>query len=149
MTMKLYIKCMGMSRKDILEDLDNKSIELVRHLIKIVVYQDRGNLDHWSKELYGFLPSIPSLKGKNRFPDKRTILSGLWDRTQQRIHTMLTGMIKDYVYTPYDVSEDEVRDYVYRYLEWVAEELSTYGVMEGKIACASKAIELLDDYRFG
>lgn len=144
--MKLYIKCMGMSRRNIIEDLDNKSIELVRHLIKIILYQDRGNLDHWSKELYEFLPSIPNLKGKNRFPDKNTILSGLWDRTQTRIHRMISGLIRDYVYKPYDVSEYEVRDYVYRYLKWVAEELSAYGVMEGKIACANKAIELLRDY---
>lgn len=115
-------------------------------LYSIILYQDRGNLDHWSKELYGFLPSIPNLKGKNRFPDKDTILSGLWDRTQTRIHRMMCGLIRDYGYEPYDVSEDEVRDYVRRYLEWVAQELSMYGVMEGKIACANKAIELLRDY---
>ena len=144
--MKLYVRCMGMSRKDIIEDLDNRSIELVRHLIKIVLYQDRGNLDHWTKELYGFLPSIPNLKGKNRFPDKQTILIGLWNRTQNRISRMMGGLIRDYSYKPYDVSEDVVRDYVYNYLNWVAEELSAYGVMEGKVACANKALELLNEY---
>ena len=121
--MKIYVKCMGKSKKDIVEDLDNKSVELIRHLIKIVLYQDRGNLDHWSKELYGFLPSIPSLKGRNRYPSK------------------------DYIYEPYPISEDEIREYVYRYLEWVADELSTYGVLEGRNACAQKATELAEEYR--
>ena len=145
--MKIYVKCMGKSKKDIIEDLDNKSVELIRHLIKILLYQDRGNLDHWSKELYGFLPSIPSLKGKNKYPSKDLSLSGLWGRSQNRIHRMITGMKKDYIYDPYPVSEDEIRDYVYKYLSWIAEELSIYGVLESRNTCAQKAIQLAKEYR--
>lgn len=67
--MKIYIRCVGKSRKDIIEDLDSKSIPLVEHLIKIILFQHRGNLKHWCDEVGGFIHKVPTLKHSNKFTD--------------------------------------------------------------------------------
>lgn len=72
--MKLYIKCMGQSRNDIRNDLDNKGDQLVEHLVKIILYRERGNLAHWCDELGSFIHKVPKLKSRNRFPDKQFML---------------------------------------------------------------------------
>lgn len=147
--MKIYIRSMGLSRKDIIENLDNDVTQIIRHLIKIYIYRDRGNLTHWSRELYKYIPAIPNLKGKNKFPNAQTILSGLWDRSQKRIPRIILGVLEDYDYQPYDYNLENVRNYVYRYLEWMAQELSAYGVLKGEVACANKAVEILNECTSG
>ena len=49
--MHLYIKGMSQSRKNIIGDLEEKAVPLVEHLVKIIMFQETGNLKHWCDEL--------------------------------------------------------------------------------------------------
>lgn len=126
--MKIYIRCMGKSRKDIIEDLDSKSIPLIEHLIKIILYQRRGNLTHWIDEVFGFIPRVDKLKGKNKFPDAKTIYHAMWDMNQlnlDRTVKYVERICKDY--EPYTISIQDIESFVTSYLKWLAIELSEYG----------------------
>lgn len=126
--MKIYIKCMGKSRKDIIEDLDSKSVPLVEHLIKIILYQHRGNFAHWIDEVFGFIPRVDKLKGKNRFPDAKTIYHAMWDMNElnlDRTVKYVERICKDY--EPYPIDILDIQDFVASYLKSLSKELSEYG----------------------
>ena len=141
-----YIYGFGKSRKDILEEIDSSAYQLIEHLVKIILYRDRGNLDHWCKELYGFLPRIDKIKGKNKYPSKDMIINAL----ERDKHTTVCHVLKrvklDYEYVPYNVSINVIENFIDLYFDWISEILCKEGELPGKIKCADKAKEILDEF---
>lgn len=44
------------------------------HLLKCLLLQDSTNsLNHWIKEIWGFLPELPLIKGTNKLPSEKMI----------------------------------------------------------------------------
>lgn len=145
--MKIYIKCMGQSRNDIRNDLDNKGDQLVEHLVKIILYRERGNLVHWCDELGSFIHKVPKLKSRNRFPDKDFIYHSIWDTESERLSQTIDYIQHRYkAYNGYDVPEHDVRAFIEEYIGWLSEQLSKYGAVYVS-QCADVAMELLDKYR--
>ena len=143
--MKRLIFCMGKSRRDIIEDLDNKSAELLEHLVKIFIFRDHGNLDHWSKELYGFVPRVSRLKN-NKLPKYEDIVYGMMCKHSFPFQRIIDGLVEDYSYEAYSTDAESCKAYVTEYVEWAANELSRYGFLPSRLACANKAVELLQNY---
>lgn len=141
-----HIYGFGKSRRDILEEIDSSAYQLIEHLVKIILYRDRGNLDHWCKELYGFLPRIDKIKGKNKYPSKDMIINAL----ERDKHTTVCNVLKrvklDYEYVPYNVSINVIENFINLYFDWISEILSKEGELPGKIKCADKAKEILDEF---
>lgn len=141
-----YIWCMGKSRRDILEDLDNKSTELVLHLVKIILFRTRGNLKHWCDELYGFVPAVDRLKGSNKYPSADFIYRALWNGPSKNLLRTIVAVKNSYDYKPYKVSTEVVSNYIQLYLQWASEELSQHGRLPGKKGCSDKAMEILNEF---
>lgn len=141
-----YIRCMSKNKRDIEADIDNKSDELVEHLIKIIIYRNRGNLDHWCNELYGFIPSVPRQKSNNKFPSSSFIYDALTEGSFKNFDRKVYAIKNTYDYEYYNISNQVIANYVKLYLQWAADELSKYGKLPGKIKCADKAKEILDEF---
>lgn len=141
-----YIRCMGSTRRSIYEDLDNKADELVAHLIKIILYRNNGNLEHWCKELYGFVPSVPRLKGSHKYPAREFIYKALTDGPFQHFSSLVSAIKDSYDYQYYSVSNEVMKNYVGLYIDWASDKLSRTGLLPGKNACANKAKEILDQF---
>lgn len=141
------IRCMSKSSRDIGAELDEKARQVVVHLIKIYMFRERGNLIHWMDELFGFLHSVSRLKGKNKFPSSEFIFRNMWEGQKIRFHRLVSQVYSKYskAYEPYDVTEDEIEDFVVSYLHWVADELSKYGELLDSESCVDKVKELLNE----
>ena len=64
-----YIFSMSMSRKDLASRLEETTIPLIEHLIKLYIYPNLSEyVSHWRQEVYEFLHSVSRIKGKNIFP---------------------------------------------------------------------------------
>jgi hypothetical protein len=55
---------MAFERKDALRKLDNLSYEISKHLLKLIIFNDSNNFNHWLGELNGWLNQIDSIEIK-------------------------------------------------------------------------------------
>lgn len=144
--MKIYIKCMSKSKKDIWADLDDKASPLVEHLIKIILFQHRGNLKHWCDELGGFIHKVSTFKHNNKFPDYNFIYHSIWDN-ESKVLDITVDNVKflNQPYKPYDISISDIRSFCESYISWLSKELSNTGRVYVS-QCRDKALDLLSKY---
>jgi hypothetical protein len=55
---------MAFERKDAIRKLDNLSYEVSQHLLKLIVFNNSNNFDHWLGELNGWLNQIDDIRLK-------------------------------------------------------------------------------------
>lgn len=126
------IQEMAIEQEKVMSDVRSKVNELTLHLIKCFVYKDiTGNLKHWEREIYGFLPHVPKVKNTKKFPSYKK----LKENTIDMIEDVLLNRIKnniDYLEDlgyPKDIKYDKNKVYncIIEYYDWLIKELSTKG----------------------
>lgn len=136
--MKIYIRNMQdifgfASRKsDIAAMIEENTRELIQHLIKLWVFPDAKDCNHWKQEVYNFLYRVPRLKMSNKFPSKKFILDNTIVVNKDNISALLRIVITDYK-NQYEQKKSEystMEEHILLYFDWLAEELST----DGKVA---------------
>ncbi len=63
-----YILALSRYNKDIFSKLADSSENVIDHLIKIVLWPNMQEQNHWKKEVWNLIRSVPKLKSSNRFP---------------------------------------------------------------------------------
>lgn len=120
--MKVYIRGMSLSRKDIGAKIEDGTQTIIIHLIKLWLYPNNESKHHWMKEVASALFSVPTMKGRSKHPSAKFILDNTW-----RIHSNLCDSYLDYVLVDYgdsDVDTSELFEHIEMYFEWLATELS-------------------------
>ena len=84
---------------------------------------------HWKQEVFGFLPRIKKLKNTKKFPTVKFILKGL-----QTSNDMIGNLIYQVKHiekdlSPIDISETDALKAIEGYQNWIAQELSTKGLV--------------------
>lgn len=147
--MYLYIKGMSQSRKNIIGDLEEKAVPLVEHLVKIIMFQETGNLKHWCDELGGFINRVPRLRSSNKFPSKDLIFHAIWDERSKVLDMVMDDV--EYTnpkYTPIEYDEDTIRGFCEDYVDWLSGTLSNVGQATVR-QCTQIAMNILNKYKQG
>lgn len=138
--MTKVIYAMSRRLRDIGDDLDNIGKPLILHLVKVVLYSDHASLNHWIDEIYGFLHTIDTYKGRNKAPSSKFIFDNLYAKNNSKYLDRWINVVKE-DYGNSDVSNYEVRKFVENYLTWISDELSTH-LAVSKSAVRHKLFEL-------
>lgn len=138
---------MSQSRKNIVADLEEKAVPLVEHLVKIIMFQETGNMKHWCDELGGFINRVPRLKSSNKLPSADVIYHAIWDERSNYLSMVIDDV--EYTnpkYTPIVLDEYIIRNFCEDYIEWLSIKLSTDGQTTVR-ECTQSAMNILDKYR--
>lgn len=133
--MKIYVRntqsILGFAtrRSDIAAAIEENTRELITHLIKLWIFSDVEDCDHWKQEVYNFLHRVPRLKGSKKFPSKKFILNNTIEINRSNISALLRIVITDYgdCYTQQQKLYPTMELRIDFYFEWLADELSRYG----------------------
>lgn len=136
--MKIYIRntqdIFGFANRksDIAAMIEENTRELIQHLIKLWIFPDAKDCNHWKQEVYNFLYRVPRLKRSNKFPSKKFILNNTIVVNKDNIAALLRIVITDYK-NQYEQKKSEystMEEHILLYFDWLAEELS----INGKVA---------------
>lgn len=134
----MFRMILGMSEylKEIRRDLTPRGKQVLRHIIKLVLYPDVQEYEHWKKEIFNFISDVDKVKGKNKWPDAKFIYESI--STQNDMIDVIIKQIKlmESEYTPRDVDDATVLKAVESYQNWLAASLSKQGAIDPNDAFA-------------
>jgi hypothetical protein len=133
--MKIYIRntqdIFGFANRksDVAAMIEENTREVIEHLIKLWLFPDAEDCNHWKQEVYNFLYRVPRLKGSNKFPSKKFILKNTIDVNRRSITSLLRIVLTDYgdSYAQVRQRYATMQTHIEYYFEWLAEELSKHG----------------------
>ena len=121
--MKRYILAMAFDRQSLINKLYDSSSNLT-HLIKLYLFPNSTNVNHWRQEVWSSLSRMPKLASTKKLPDKKLIyscVSGFVDEIPELVDYMKNNY-SDEVVERFDI--DELTEKVENYLHWISEKLS-------------------------
>jgi len=127
--MKLYIRSMSESQCRIYDKLADRSWEIDKHIVKLLLLPDCQDANHWKREIVRFVDHVNKLSGNNKWPDAKFLkkcLSTHNDAVDALLYTV-SGNLKEA--NQRDISEEDVRIAIEAYQDWLARELSTHGAI--------------------
>lgn len=127
--MKRLIYAMSFDRRTLLNRLIKNLDPLMDHLIKLYLFPNTDYTNHWRKEVWNFLNRTPKMPN-NKFPSYKFIyqaISGELDITEQLMYLVLDEYSK---HTPTRFDAVELESKLDEYFQWLAEKLSTKGVVQ-------------------
>lgn len=122
----MKILCMSQNLKDIRRKLDGASLQVASHIIKLCMYPNSTESNHWKQEVWAILFSVPKRSGTNKFPGKQFILDstlGIWGDTLDNIVDAHKGYEENQSAMP----DTAIIHVVILYFRWLADELSKNG----------------------
>ena len=135
-----YINAMPRARKAIYDEVAAASKQIDKHIIRLLLYPDAREHNHWKQETVGFLEDVDLLKGTNKWPSEKLLLSAL--RTHNDILDTYRWQVEktERDLTPLNVSPSVIQRAVEAYQDWLAIELSANGAID-----RYSAYEVLDE----
>lgn len=124
-----YIYSWARSNTDTFRKIEDASEEIVVHLIKVLLFPDVQERNHWKKEIWSFLPRISKLKSTNKFPTYKQIYKSLWNSYEDVIFDYIPGILEDIEELPITVDRRCVYYAIQEYMKWLATELSQKGIV--------------------
>lgn len=131
--MKFYIKAFAMSKSNIKQHLINKSPTVMEHLIKVWLYPDVVEQNHWKHEIATALNTIPVLKSKHRRPDSEFIYTYTFDAWKETIPDFIERVCEDMAELPISYNISDVYDAESDYFSWLSDRLSSGSVSNQSI----------------
>lgn len=127
----------GMSRKrsQVAMDLEDITLQLTSHLIKLYMYPTSEDTSHWRQEIYNFLHNVPKLKMTKKFPSKQFILDNTININKEMIKIWYKIIDDDYsdnnnIYEYFDFNQ--MKNIILNYYDWLADNLSQQGIVSRK-----------------
>ncbi len=124
-----YITAMSKSQQKIYDEVEHASKQIDKHIIRLLLYPDAQECNHWMNEIVSFLSDVDLLKGKNKWPSKKLLLKALethndiLDRYRWQVQEAEDELVAR------NVRPDVIYRSIRKYQDWLATELSTNGVI--------------------
>lgn len=128
--MYLYVRGFADSRSQIKSDLRGATKVVMNHLIKIWLYPNVQEQNHWKKEVAQSLNDVPKLKGKNRYPNYKFLMDNTWKIYEDGLYDRIQVIVDSIAETPIQFDIDDIYSAVHRYFQWICEELSNRGIVK-------------------
>lgn len=124
-----YIVAMSKAQQKIYDEIEHASKQIDKHIIRLLLYPDAQEQNHWMNEIISFLPDVDLLKGKNKWPNKKLILKAL--QTHNDILDTYRWQVQDIEdeLDARNVNPSIILNSIEKYQDWLATELSTRGAI--------------------
>ena len=138
--MKRYIKNaqavlgFALHRSEIAARLEENTRILMKHLVKLWMFPEASEVDHWRKEVYSFLNQVPRLKGVNKFPSGEFIFNSTFVPNESCIDDLYEDVYDDYTdnHTLVRTNCDAMHQVIEDYYIWISDVLSRRGLVSYK-----------------
>ena len=127
----MYRYVIGMSdkRSEIRNQLKYSGEQVALHLIKLAIYPDAQERNHWKQEVYAFLHKVPKFKKTNKWPEQEFIFEALSVYDDVVDNLVLEVYDDEESLTPSEVPTKKLEDMLVTYHAWAAHELSKNGIL--------------------
>lgn len=128
--MYIYIRSMSEAQSKIYDRLTTLSWKMDEHIVKLLLLPDCQEANHWKREIVRFLYHMDRLKGKNKYPSAKFIKKCIstHNDTAEAMLQLVSSELKDANKRP--ISEEDVVYALDTYQNWLAEELSSRGIID-------------------
>lgn len=127
--MYIYIRSMSEAQTEIYRDIRNASDQITMHILKLLLYPTSSYVDHWMHEIWSFLYIVKKLKGKNKWPEADFIKKAMSTGNDIIPQFMAVVMDEESELEPTWIDPDDALACIEAYQDWIAFELSSYGVV--------------------
>lgn len=129
----MKILCFAENRQEVARDLKKGSENLYEHLIKVWMFPNVSEQNHWKVEIgTKFMVKVDKLKNTKRYPSAKFILDHTWNIWEDALMDRIPAVLEHIDETPLDVSYYNIYDAIHDYMTWAAEILSKRGVLNPK-----------------
>lgn len=134
---KYFCGFVSLDRQYLTQALSGISGNLIENLIKLYLFKDSDNANHWRREVWNALHMVPSLKKSEKYNGtvhdivtKDVIIRDIIGAYDDMTTELANLMIEEYPdLTPFRTDYDELSVIVNTYLDWISDVLSTKGVV--------------------
>lgn len=124
-----YIKAMSDKRADVRNELKYAGEQIALHLLKLLMYPDAQERNHWKQEIYAFLHKVPKLKKTNKWPEQEFIFEAVSVYDDVVDNLILEVQDEEEQLTPINIDVVKAQQVLIEYHSWIAQELSQYGIL--------------------
>ena len=140
--MFIYIRSMSEARSKVHDQIASVAYEMDRHIMKLMLYPDTEYVEHWEKEIAGFLNHVPKMKGSNKYPSAKFIIDAV-SIYEDAIEDMLPVLKEDYSRLhAADVTLADIEHVIAQYHKWLSTALAEKGQVS-QVAIINKLHELI------
>lgn len=129
--MYIYIRAMSRSDAQIYDRLDRDAEQLDRHLIKLMLYPNAQEADHWAKEVWNFVNIIDKRKQTNKYPKESFIYNAI-SCHNDIINNMIWQIKSDRRERPAILHDQYIISKIEDYQHWLARKLSSQGAVSSR-----------------
>ena len=128
-------------QKEIRRELAAKGKQVLRHVIRLVLYPDsQENYNHWKQEIVAFISDVDKVKGKNKWPNKEFIKEAISTQNDMIDAVIRQVKLQENELRPRNVDSSVVLNAVEEYQDWLAGTLSRDGIID-----PYEAFDVLDE----
>lgn len=130
---RMIIYAMSRRLRDIGADLDSKGQKLIDHLIKLYLYPNSKDVNHWKQEVYNFIHCVDSIKGKHKTPSASFIYDNIYGKYNiNYTNNSINATLDDYGDPEFDFDYNDIHQFISEYVEWLSVELNQKEVLSRK-----------------
>ena len=127
--MKRYIRSFAVTKREVQADLRAAARVIIEHLIKIFLYPDAQENNHWKREVAAALNAVPKMKNSNKLPKAKFILDSSWMAWEDIFYRKVEVVKEDMIEDPINVDVDILYGAIDEYFNWISNELSRFGLI--------------------
>ncbi len=127
--MYFYIRGFADSRQQIISDLKAGTGQVLRRLIKIFLYPNAQEQNHWKGEVARFLYNVPKTKSNKKYPSKSFIYNHTWNIYEDNFDRWVDAVTGDMEETPASCDIGSLYNACEEYFSWLSNELSKSGII--------------------
>ena len=149
-SIKYYLTEMSLDKERLIQRILDKTEKINDLLLKCLLIQNTtNNLNHWSTEIYSFLPRIQKLKGKNKLPSEKLLttytLGYFQDTLLEYMDAMIISMNDIENTNIIEYNKQALYDCIIDYYKWLIPNLANTGNVN-IIAVKQEIKELIEKY---
>lgn len=115
--------------KEVMSKLADRGEVVVDHLIKVFLWPNSQEYNHWKQEVWSNLNRVSKLKTTNRFPTSSQIYNAIWDAVGDMIPELAKLWIDEIDESPIAFDFKNLEYAIHDYLIYLSKELSTNGII--------------------
>lgn len=122
--MKLHVRAFAVTNRAAKDYLISKTPVVIDHLIKVFLYPDVQEQNHWKKEIASALNTVPAIKSSNRKPRPKLIYENTFEAWKETIEDRIWAIVDDIAEVPTAFDVSDVYNAIEEYFTWLANDLS-------------------------
>lgn len=128
--MYIYIRAMSEAQSEVYRKITDKTPLIVEHFVKLCMYPDSRDCNHWKQEIYSFLNTVPKLRNTKKYPKSSLIMKALTIYNDS-IEGFIRRVTKKYGTDNVSMlSGTDIENRLRLYQTWLADVLSSEGFAE-------------------